>query len=112
MTGQGQEPRRPVVSVDPAVRFGYPQVRGVPTDAAAGMVWAGEDVATVADEFNLTRAEVLVACWYETRHERPRNGYRAAWQRQWLEQAEWAMWHGNWDDVPDPPSKQDPDTEE
>lgn len=100
----------PVVTCQPAVRFGYPTVRGVATDAVAGMVWAGEPVHVVADEYDLPGREwVLVACWFEVRHGRPHSGFRRAW-KQWAEQAGQAMWRASEVDyaaIPDPPSKEE-----
>jgi hypothetical protein len=82
-------------------------MRGVPTDAIAGMVWAGETPGVVADEFGLPgRMWVLVACWYEARHGQPRTAYRRAW-KQWAERAGKAMWASsvNYAAIPDPPSR-------
>lgn len=56
------------VEVDPGTRFGAPHVRGRSTSVIAGAVWAGEDVETVADEYDLTRGEVFLACWFEAVH--------------------------------------------
>jgi len=41
--------------------FGSPQIRGVSTDAIASLVRAGEDFGTVADEYGLSRHEVVDA---------------------------------------------------
>jgi hypothetical protein len=94
------------------MRFGYPHMRGVATDAIAGMVWAGESPETVADEYGLPgRSWVLVACWFEARHGRPRTGYRRAW-RSWAERAGQAMWRATPVDyaaIPDPPSREEVD---
>jgi uncharacterized protein (DUF433 family) len=63
---------RPVVTIDPAMRFGQPQIKGISTDAIAGMYWAGENAETVCDDYGLTRHELLVALWFEGTHgERP-----------------------------------------
>lgn len=98
---------QPHVRVEPGIRFGYPHIRGVPTDAIAGMVWAGEDLAAVADEFNLTRGEVLVACWFEGTHGRPNSGFRKAW-RDWAFAAGKSMWRSavNFDGIAGPPTKE------
>lgn len=66
---------RPVIVIDPAMSFGAPQIKGISTEAIAGMVWAGEDFATVADEYGLSRHEVILACWYE--------GSAGVYRRQW-----------------------------
>jgi len=94
---------RPLVTVDPAVRFGQPAIKGISTDAIAGMVWAGESVETVADEYSLVRAEVLLACWYEAMWGAKR------WRRRWAKWADHAYSAPLWrmpDCVADPPNKE------
>lgn len=75
---------RPAITIDPAVRFGYPHIRGIPTDAIAGMVWAGETPEVVCEDYGITRYELLLACWYEASY-RPvapgKSAYRQAWAR-------------------------------
>lgn len=58
---------RPRIIVDPAVRWGRPHLEGTHTATVdvAGMVVAGEPVDVVADEYALTRHQVLLACWHE-----------------------------------------------
>lgn len=68
---------RPMVSVDPRMRFGEPHIGGVSVEAIAGAVWAGEPVHRVAEDFNRTPAEVLIACWFKARH----GGI--TWKRRW-----------------------------
>lgn len=99
---------QPHVRVQPGVRFGYPHIRGIPTDAIAGMVWAGEDLAVVGDEYGLTRGEVLVACWFEGTHGRPRSGFRRAW-RGWAFDVGKQMWRPivDYTAVPGPPTKEE-----
>ena len=93
----------PHVEIDPSMRFGRPHIRGIPVDSIGGMLAAGESVATVADEYGMTRGEVLVACWYLGLY-----GTRR-WKRllrDWANPAGEQMWHCNtvnYDDVPDPP---------
>ena len=94
---------RPHVRVDPAQSWGQPAVKGVSCEAIAGMLLAGEDVDTVADEYGLTRADVLVACWYLGRLG-PRR-YRRLWA-VWAGEAHQLMWRSDSVDygtVPDPP---------
>lgn len=95
---------RPHVRVDPAQRFGQPAVRGISCDAIADMLIAEEDVDVVADEYGLTRADVLVACWYLGLYGTPR------WRRRWWtwasDVAGPAMWDirtVEYDAIPDPP---------
>lgn len=94
---------RPHVRIDPAQAFGQPAVKGVGVEHIAGMYLAGESIATVADEYGLTRADVLVACWYQGRYGSPR--WRRLW-REWAETAGAAMWNTrtvDYDQIPDPP---------
>jgi len=74
------QPGRPVVTVDPAKKAGRPHIRGLTTEGIAGMVRAGEPLAIVADEYDLTRHEVVLACWYEGTH----GAYRDVW-RGWAD---------------------------
>lgn len=77
---------RPVITIDPAVRFGYPQIRGIPTDAIAGMLWAGEDAETVCHEYDITRRELVMACWFEAEWRLVGAG-PAAWRKAWRQWA-------------------------
>jgi uncharacterized protein (DUF433 family) len=91
---------RPAIRVEPGMRFGEPHIGGVTVDALASMVWAGESVDKVAEDYERTPAEVLLACWFKARH-----GTRA-WRKRWaawLDEME--MWRGNYDKVPDPPNR-------
>ncbi|MEU7617700.1 DUF433 domain-containing protein [Micromonospora rifamycinica] len=101
---------RPAITIDPAVRFGLPSVGGVTTEDVAGMVWAGEPVDAVADEYHLTRHQVLLACWWEGTS----GGRRRQW-REWADAAHptlagWAGLAGRTepasiDTLPDPPPR-------
>jgi len=57
--------RRTPLVIDPLVRFGEPTVRGIPTDALSGQVRAGDSIEAVADDFNLSLDDVIVALGYE-----------------------------------------------
>lgn len=107
--------------LQPGMRFGDPHIHGVSCAAVASLVWAGEDPTTVADEYSLpsaamTRADVIVACWVQARYgdwleadcgrRRVRRTWRDRWGR-WLDDNDAALWHGRYDDVADPPSKDD-----
>jgi uncharacterized protein (DUF433 family) len=94
---------RPYVRIDPAQRFGQPSVGGVSTDMLAGQVWAGLEVAEVADEYGLRREDVLVACWWAGRY--GPKGLRRAF-RVWAEEVDARLWRKDYA-VPDPPSKDD-----
>lgn len=104
----------PFVSVNPAMRWGQPCVNGtrLPVDAVAGMVWA-EGVDVAADQYDLTRADVLVACWYAGTYGLP--GRRESlfpvrqWPKRWGAWADsvagalWKVTEVDYDAVPDPP---------
>jgi uncharacterized protein (DUF433 family) len=56
----------PGITVDPAVRFGRPVIKGtrVPVDTVLGQLAAGLTVEAVADEYGLTREAVLAVLRY------------------------------------------------
>ena len=98
---------RPHVRIEPAVRFGQPTVAGISTDAIAGRIWAGDSVTETADDFGLSRGQVLVACWHEGYHGQPHSSYRKAW-RHWADEAGQHVWDGgDWNQIPDPPSREE-----
>lgn len=95
---------RPHVRTDPAQRFGQPAVKGISVEAIGSMVIAEQNVTTVADEYGLTRGDILVACWWLGLY-----GSKS-WRRLWRDWANGtagpAMWRAatvNYDDIPDPP---------
>ena len=71
------------------------------------MVLAGETVDAVCDDYELTRHQVLLACWHEAVNGTDRRR-RAAW-RDWAVEAHRML--GGWltpfnlDAIPDPPSR-------
>lgn len=91
---------RPHLTIDPAVRCGAPNVRGISAEAIADMVTAGESLDRVAADYDLTRHEVLLACWWEGLHERPE------W-RDWAAGIGQRMWHTK---TFDPDAEQGPPT--
>jgi uncharacterized protein (DUF433 family) len=91
------------VRADPARRFGAPAIKGISCEAIALQMLAGDDIATIAEDYDLTRADILVACWYLGLYGSRR--WRRSW-RQWAEQAGQAMWDTrtvDYDQIPDPP---------
>jgi uncharacterized protein (DUF433 family) len=93
---------RPCIVLDPARCSGRPTV-GVdrlPVETVVGYILAGDSVAAVADMYEISRADVLCACWYAglygTRMQRRILG-------EWAKNAHAAMWHVDYDTVPDPP---------
>ena len=113
----GARAARPFIGIDPAMCSGQPTVNHtrLSVDAVTGMVWAGESVDQVADEYDITRADVLVACWYAGTYGLPgeRRKVLAAtrWWRErwgkWAEQVSGALWKSQYDAVPDPLGKDD-----
>jgi uncharacterized protein (DUF433 family) len=54
------------VVIDPRIRFGMPQIDGVSTCVIGGRYKAGDtDVDDLAEDFGLTRQQVLIALAYE-----------------------------------------------
>lgn len=105
LTRRLQGVERPVVRVAPHLGWGYPTIGLVPTEVVAGAVWAGDPVNTVADDYSLTRPQVLIACWHEARH----NAEHTAQWAEWLTAAEPAMARPDpdWHQIPDPPTRKD-----
>ena len=59
---------RPVIRTEPGMRFGGPHLRGIATDAIAGLYLAERDEAAVCEDYEITRHELLVALWFEGMH--------------------------------------------
>lgn len=59
----------PRITVDEQVRFGRPVIKGtrVPVELVVGKLAGGMDVSDVADEYGLTREDVLAALAYAAR---------------------------------------------
>lgn len=93
------------ISLDPAMRSGRATINHtrMPAEVLADYVWAGDSAEYVAEVYEVDRADVLVACWYQARW-----GTRT-WRRRWadwLETADEALWHSRYD-IPDPPGRAD-----
>ena len=116
MTDPSTQAARPVVTVDPRMNFGAPSVRGVEVGTIGELVWAGEPVGMVCANYDLTREQVLTACWFlgrfgiEDATPSMRHGayWRARWGT-WAWAADDAMWRGRWQDVTDPPTRNAPE---
>lgn len=91
---------RPVIHIDPGVQFGHPMINGSPCEVLAGTVSAGDPVELVADEFNATRADVLISCWWLGMAGPPE--WQHAWG-SWAQAAHSMIAAGRYDEVPDPP---------
>ncbi len=57
--------RESPIVIDPEVRFGIATVRGIPTEAIADQVEAGDPVESVAQDFGLDLGEVAAVLTYE-----------------------------------------------
>jgi uncharacterized protein (DUF433 family) len=91
--------RRPVITVDPAVSFGGPAIKGVSTGVLAD-AYIGNGADEVCDDYDLTRHELLVALWFEATH-----GDRPGW-RPWADKVAYpvlAGWRGTSVDELQPP---------
>ena len=60
----------PVV-IDPEVRFGSPAVHGIPTDALAEQVRAGDSIESIVQDFSLELDDVIAALRYESLRRQP-----------------------------------------
>ena len=102
---------QPWICVDPARRWGDHTIRDsrLPVWAVVSSLAAGESVDEVADDYNITRADVLCACWYVGMYGLPGIDGARRWQRalrEWAKPAGSAMWHAGTCDyaaIPDPP---------
>lgn len=105
------------VWIDPARRSGEPCVGGtrIPVEMVVGVVWAYGMSEAITHWPDLTRAQVLTACWYAgtgypVRLHGEDGGYRPKpWPRadrwgEWAQAMHDALWSGRPDDVTDPPS--------
>ena len=59
---------RPFIRTEPGMRFGGPHLRGISTEAIAGLYLAERDEAAVCADYDLTRHELLVVLWFEGMH--------------------------------------------
>lgn len=107
------------VWIDPGRLSGTPCVGGthVPVYMVVGMVWAS-GVDEAMDCWDLTRGQVLNACWYAAAvnvvhiwRRRPPHGLalgRSPWRRRWLawaEQVKGDLWASEYGRAADPPSR-------
>lgn len=106
---------RPFVSHDPARRSGTPTINGsrLSIDVLCHSVWAGYPVAQVAHEFGCTREDVLTACWFAGTYglADQSQAEAARWRKRWgawARQAHDHMWSGEYGEVLDPPTEEQP----
>lgn len=92
------------VWVDPARVGGNPCIYGtrINTRMAAMAVWDSGIDHALESWPHLTPGLLRGACWYEARYGAPK--LRKAWAG-WLDDWSDAMWHSDWENVPDPPRR-------
>lgn len=110
---------RPAVVIDPAMCSGEPCIAGrrLPVYLVAETVWwHGVDEGIAC--FDVTREQLLVACWYAAvlpvliwgrggvLKAQP-NPWPKRW-RDWADASHQALWSGKYDEVEDPPLKGSP----
>lgn len=107
------------VWIDPARRSGEPCIGGhrLPVELVIDAVWAG-GVDHAMFQWSLSRAQVLVACWYSGSgnvvrlHGKDSRyvAYRGPWRKRWgawaaeVHQALWQSTTCDYAEVPDPPT--------
>lgn len=101
---------RPTLVIDPSIQGGQPCVPGtrVPYTSLAGGVYAGDSVDFTAEGYQVTRADVLVACFHAVHDAITRPpSYRDADERRYVDAwGEWfdgLAWPYDFDTMPDPP---------
>lgn len=94
--------RSPFVSFSPGMQWGRATLNHtwLTADTVSSFVAAGDSVDFIADQYEISRADVLVCCWYRARYGTRRD--RQLW-RDWLDGSESDLWYGHWDKVTDPP---------
>lgn len=98
---------RRYIWIDPGRRSGEPCIGGtrVPPEIIGGYVWAGDDVAKIADDYSISMPQVLVACWYLGTY-----GSRV-WKKRWgvwAKKAGGVLWsRKDQDQCPLPPTMKD-----
>ena len=92
---------RAEIAINPGIQFGRPCIAGrrVTVEVLAEQVMAGDTAEHIASLYEVGRADVLVACWYQANY-----GTRR-WKQRWGKWAEAnfdAFWRGDHDRIPDP----------
>lgn len=108
------------LTITPGVASGSPCIGSTGTAAWAvtGCIWAGDSVDSIAEDYGVSREDVLVACWFVATYGVDsawwtgttfrRTG--AVWRKRW---GQWAaensvnFWRHQYDAIPDPPSRED-----
>lgn len=83
---------RPHIILDPAQNFGQPFIAstGVKVADILSVLDAGENIRVVIDEYGVSRADILICCWFEAWYgtgAHPRDEWL-----DWLEEWEPSLW--------------------
>ncbi len=104
----------PLITTHPGVRSGQPTLNGTGllVESVAGTAWT-EGVAAACHDYGLSRAAVLVCCWYAGTYGLPGDDRELAATPEWRDR--WARWAAQVGDnlarntagelIPDPPSQ-------
>lgn len=98
---------RRYIWIDPGRRAGEPCIGGtrIPPEIIGGYIWAGDDLAKIADDYGVTVPQALVAAWYLGTY-----GSRT-WRKRWGMWAQTAGGHlwsrKDQDQCPMPPTMKD-----
>jgi uncharacterized protein (DUF433 family) len=90
------------IAINPSIQFGQPCIAGrrITTEVLAEQVMAGDTAAHIAAIYEIERADVLLACWYQAT--RGTRRWKSRWSG-WAEQHWERFWRGQHDEIPDPP---------
>lgn len=101
---------RPFVSIDPAMRFGRPCLNHtrIPVEVVADHFLAGDPIDRICADYQLSRGDILIACWYLGQYGDVE--YRDRWSA-WSSHVAETLWHSTVDytQVPDPPFSEEHD---
>jgi uncharacterized protein (DUF433 family) len=107
----------PFVSIDPAMQFGRPTMNGtrLTVQTLVDYVWHGEELDAIGLDYAVSRADILVACWYAGTYglpgARPQLFPTPLWRKRWgvwADSVTNALWHVgavDYDAIPGPPRR-------
>lgn len=84
----------PVLTIDPKRQFGRVCIEGtrVPAEVVAQCVAAGDSVDETADDYGITRDQVLLACWWYATSGAGRSKFDRAIRAAWIGEDLEASW--------------------
>lgn len=93
----------PTITIAPGFYSGEPCIRWrLPADLIALDWWNNWKLEDLMDNYEITRGDVLVSCWYMAKYG-PRS-WRKRWG-EWLQKADGELWYGRYETCPMPPQK-------